>query len=82
MDGRCSAYGGEMHTGFWWGNLREIDRLGDPGVDGSIILRWIFRKWDVWCGLDQAGSGYGQVEGTCECGNEISGSIKCGEFLD
>jgi hypothetical protein len=19
----------------------------DPGVDGSIILRWIFRKWDV-----------------------------------
>jgi len=22
--------------------------LGDPGVDGRIILRWIFRKWDVW----------------------------------
>jgi hypothetical protein len=21
--------------------------LGDPGVDGRIILRWIFRKWDV-----------------------------------
>ena len=21
--------------------------MGDPGVDGSIILRWIFRKWDV-----------------------------------
>jgi len=20
---------------------------GDPGVDGRIILRWIFRKWDV-----------------------------------
>jgi hypothetical protein len=20
--------------------------LGDPGIDGSIILRWIFRKWD------------------------------------
>jgi len=19
----------------------------DPGVDGRIILRWIFRKWDV-----------------------------------
>jgi hypothetical protein len=27
--------------------------LGDPGVDGRIILRWIFRKWDVgaWAGL-------------------------------
>jgi hypothetical protein len=28
-------------------------RLGDPSVDGSIMLRWIFRKWDVsvWIGL-------------------------------
>jgi len=36
------------------GNLRERDRLGDPGVDGRIILRWIFRKWDVgvWTGLN------------------------------
>jgi hypothetical protein len=24
----------------------------------------------------------GQVAGCCECGNELSGSIKCGEFLD
>jgi hypothetical protein len=27
--------------------MRERDHLEDPGVDGSIILRWIFRKWDV-----------------------------------
>jgi hypothetical protein len=25
---------------------------GDPGVDGRIILRWIFRKWDVGFELD------------------------------
>jgi hypothetical protein len=29
------------------GGLREEDHLGDRGVDGKIILRWIFRKWDV-----------------------------------
>jgi hypothetical protein len=29
------------------GNLRERDHWGDPGVGGRIILRWIFRKWDV-----------------------------------
>jgi hypothetical protein len=33
-------------------------------------------------GLDLAGSGQGQVAGSCECGNEPPGSIKCGEFLD
>jgi len=34
------------------GNLRERDHLGDPGADRRIILRWIFRKWDVgvWTG--------------------------------
>jgi len=37
----------EVYTGFWWGNLRERDHLQDPGIDGRIILRWIFRKWDV-----------------------------------
>ena len=34
------------------GNLKERDRLGGLGVDGRIILSWIFRKWDlgVWTG--------------------------------
>jgi hypothetical protein len=36
----------EVHTGFWWGDLREGDHLGDQGVDGRIILRRIFGKWD------------------------------------
>ena len=37
----------EACTKFWWGNLKEIDHWGDPGVDGRIILRWMFRKWHV-----------------------------------
>jgi hypothetical protein len=36
----------EVYTGFWWGNLREINKLEDLNVDGKIILKWIFNKWD------------------------------------
>jgi hypothetical protein len=37
----------EVCTGFWWGSLRERDRWGDRGVNGKIMLGWIFKKWDV-----------------------------------
>jgi hypothetical protein len=43
---------------FWWRNLRERDHWGDPDVDGRIILRGIFRKWDGemdWIGLAEDG---------------------------
>jgi hypothetical protein len=35
------------------GKLRERGYLEDPGLDGRIILRWIFRKWNLssWTGL-------------------------------
>ena len=29
------------------GKHEERGHLGDPGIDGRIILRWILRKWDV-----------------------------------
>jgi len=43
----------EVYTGFWWGNLRERDQLEETGIDGKIILRWIFRKWSMvaWTGF-------------------------------
>jgi hypothetical protein len=41
-----------VHTGFWCGDLREGDHLCDPGGDGRIILKWIFKKWDgAWTRL-------------------------------
>ena len=65
----CSNYVGEerrIHR-FWWGDLKERDYLGDGGVDGRIILRSIFMKWDVgdWNGLTLAQ----EVVGLGECGN-------------
>jgi hypothetical protein len=30
-----------VHARLWWGNLRERDHFGDPGVDERIILKWI-----------------------------------------
>jgi hypothetical protein len=41
-----------VHTGFWWGDQREGNHLGDPGLDGRIILKYIFKKWNgAWIGL-------------------------------
>jgi len=48
---------GKVYKGYWWGKLRARDRLGDPGLDGRIILGTIFRNCDVGYGLDRAGSG-------------------------
>ena len=45
--------------------------MGDQGVDGRINIKMDLQE--VGCGgngLDRAGSGYGQVAGTCDCGNE------------
>jgi hypothetical protein len=54
--------------------LRGRDHLGDSGVDGRIIM-----GSGMW-GHDLGR--YGQVSSTCECGNEHSSSVNCGELFD
>jgi len=53
-----------VYTGILWGNLKERGHLEDKGIDGRIILRWIFRKWDLgaWTGSIRLriGTGGGQ----------------------
>jgi len=48
--------------GFWWENMGERDHLGDPGIDGRIILRSIFRKLDMeaWTGSSWLSTGRGR----------------------
>jgi len=48
MGGACGVYGGgeRCAQGSSGGNLRERDHWGDLDVDGRIILRWIFGKWE------------------------------------
>ena len=48
-----------MRTGFWRGNLKERGDLEDQGVDGRLILRWIFRRWYSGYGLVRCSSGGG-----------------------
>jgi len=48
---------GEACTGFWRGNQRERDHLGDPSVDGRIILNRSSGSGIWGYGLDRAGSG-------------------------
>ena len=57
----------------------ERDYLEEVGVDVRIILKWVFKKSHR---LDCSVLILVEVVGGCDCGNEPSGSIKFGQFLD
>jgi hypothetical protein len=67
---------GEVHTGFWWGDLRVRDHLEDIGVDWRIILKLSLENWDGFHGLYCSGSGQEQVTGACKRSNETIGYHK------
>jgi len=62
---------GQEYTGFWWEKPEEKRPLGRPR-----------RRWEDTIKMDLQEMGCGGMAGTCECDKELSGSIKCGEFLD
>jgi hypothetical protein len=75
------------------GEGRGVHRVLVGKPKGKRPLGRPRRRWDnIKMYFQEVGGGYGdwielaqdrgQVAGTCESGNELSGSIKCGEFLD
>jgi hypothetical protein len=45
LGGACNNFWGEKR--FWWGHPRERNHFEDLGVEGKIILKWTFKKWNV-----------------------------------
>jgi hypothetical protein len=44
---------GKVHTGLWWGILKERDHLEHIRIGERIIFKSIFKMWDVeWGGMD------------------------------
>jgi hypothetical protein len=56
--------------------------LEDPGVDGRTILKWIFERLGVGAQTGLIWLRIGTGGGLLLYGDEPSGSIKCGEFLE
>ena len=70
---------GEACTRFWWGKREGKRPLGRPRRRWEDIIKMDLEEVRRGCGDWME---LGQVAGACEYGNELSGSIKCGEFLD
>jgi hypothetical protein len=51
------------------------------GVEGRVILKCAFKKWEGVHLLDWSDSGKGHLAGYCECGNELRVPKNAGNFL-
>jgi hypothetical protein len=65
-----------MHIGYWRESQKERDHEEEEDVSGWIILKWVLERWDgaVWTGLICLR--IGTSGGSCEHGNEPSGSYQ------
>jgi hypothetical protein len=63
------------------GGVKERDHWEEVSVDWRIILKSLLKEYDERQELDLCDSGQKAVLGSCENGNELSGSIKRKEIL-
>jgi hypothetical protein len=72
-----------MHIRYWWESQKEINHCENQDVGGWIISKSMLEKWNgvVWSGLILLRIGT-SVEGSCEHGNEPSGSKYIWEVLE
>jgi len=73
---------GEVHTEFWWGDLRVRGTFPRPRRRWEVNIKTDLQVVGWEHRLDLSGSGQGQVAGSCKRGNEPSVSIKCEEILE
>jgi hypothetical protein len=59
-----------------------LDHLGNLGIDGSTILKWVIRMQGVFYELDSYGSEHSLMAGSWVYGNELNGFVKGGQFLN
>jgi hypothetical protein len=64
----------EKRTMSWLESPKERDHSEDQGINGWMGSECIVRKLARGCRVDSVGSGYSQVAGCCEYGDEPSGS--------
>jgi hypothetical protein len=74
----CNTHGMKTTYKILVESLEGKGRLRHLGIDGRITLKCILEKYGVICGPDSYVSGYGTVAGSCEQGDEFSGSIRGG----
>jgi hypothetical protein len=73
----------------------RVTKIGELGTTQAATSNYAAKKWYFFaayvgyfrdriecCGMDWSGSGYVQLESSCELGNEPSGSIKCWETTE
>jgi hypothetical protein len=68
--------------GYWWESQKEGDHWEDQDIGELAILKCILERQDGMVLIGLIWLKIRSVEGSCEHGNEPSGSIKCLEVLE